>query len=280
MSDAIIFSPCRGVEDIPALQAFFDEMLPAPYPRAFYEEAVGRCSVPEAALPALLGGGGKGMWWYSVQMAVHRGRLVGGAIIAVASLEEARRQVSLPFAFEARGSEEGGGGGGGDDLGAHVLLLAVGLPPYRRRGIGSELLHRGLEGALRACPALAQRVRLAFLTCAAEQVPFYQACHFRRLGVLPGHYPESYRLPGTDGCASIMLLPLRVTIRLQRLLDFIRKAQWLDDHDSALYTRLLLYLKFSRSAFRLFGVDVTARFVLRSTALLSGLFSIVVFRLI
>lgn len=78
----------------------------------------------------------------------------------------------------------------------------------------------------------------------------------------------------------LMLLPLRVTIRLQRLLDFIRKAQWLDDHDSALYTRLLLYLKFSRSAFRLFGVDVTARFVLRSTALLSGLFSIVVFRLI
>jgi hypothetical protein len=52
-------------------------------------------------------------------------------------------------------------------------------------------------------------VRLAFLTCAAEQAPFYKASSFRRLGVLPGHYPPAYRAsPASDGTAAVMLLAL------------------------------------------------------------------------
>ena len=202
----IAYLPCRGQQDVPALRAFFDELLPAPYPEEFYREAAARsCSgaLPAAAQAALAAGGQSGMWWYSVHMAVHGGRLVGAVVVAVASLAEAQRQVGLPFALLAPGSAQPG------DLGAHVLLLAVGLPPYRRRGIGSELLARGLEGALRACPALAPSVRLAFLTCAAEQAPFYQASSFRRLGVLPGHYPPAYRAsPASDGTAAVMLLAL------------------------------------------------------------------------
>jgi hypothetical protein len=207
--DAITYAPCRGQQDVPALRAFFDELLPAPYPESFYREAAGRCAplLPPAAQAALAAGGHAGMWWYSVHLAVHRGRLVGAVVVAVASLAEARAQVGLPFELLAGGGGAGGKGGG-SDLGAHVLLLAVGLPPYRRRGIGSELLARGLEGALRACPALAPRVRLAFLTCPAAQAPFYEASHFHCLGVLPGHYPEAYRAPGTDGTAAVMLLQL------------------------------------------------------------------------
>ena len=75
--DAITYLPCRGQQDVPALRAFFDELLPAPYPESFYREAAGRCALPAAAQAAMAAGGHAGMWWYSVHLAAHRGRLVG-----------------------------------------------------------------------------------------------------------------------------------------------------------------------------------------------------------
>jgi hypothetical protein len=38
----IAYLPCRGQQDVPALRAFFDELLPAPYPEEFYREAAAR----------------------------------------------------------------------------------------------------------------------------------------------------------------------------------------------------------------------------------------------
>jgi hypothetical protein len=41
----VTYLPCRGLQDVPALRAFFDELLPAPYPEEFYREAAARsCS--------------------------------------------------------------------------------------------------------------------------------------------------------------------------------------------------------------------------------------------
>jgi hypothetical protein len=229
--NGIHYCSIRGPQDVPALRALFDELLPTRYPEAFYAEAVARSSLSPATLSALAtaataatasssssessssssssnssssnksSSGGSGPWWYSIQLAIHQGRLVGGIVVAVASLSEARRQGLPALEYLA-------GGVSPTDLCAHVLLLAVGLPPYRRRGIGSELLLRGLEGALRACPSHSALVKLALLTCPQAQAPFYAANHFTLLGLLPGHYPPSYRAPGSDGSAGIMAMPL------------------------------------------------------------------------
>lgn len=208
MSEMIDYMPARDLQHVPALRKFFDELLPHRYPEEFYAEAVRGSLIPSGVLEAKAASA-SGVWWYSIQMAVHGGRLVGAVVMAVTRLADLRRQAvapgsdSLPYLRLTRGDSP-------EDLVVHVLLLAVGQAPYRRRGIGSELLSRGLQGALRAAPGLAHRVKLAFLTCQGDAtMGFYQFNGFTLLGVLPDYYPEKYRLPSnTTGEANFMVFAI------------------------------------------------------------------------
>jgi len=189
--DRLAYRPAAAA-DVPALRELFSATLPTDYPAAFYADlAAALAGAPPP--PALAAGGVLSL---AAHLADDAGHLAGAAVLAVLDVAAARAGGRLPV--ELLAAPRAG------DAAACVLLAAVG-PRYRRLGIGSELLARGLAGA-----ALHDaRVRAAFLHARAADAgaaAFYEANDFAPLGALPGHYAAP---GGAREDALLWLRPLR-----------------------------------------------------------------------
>jgi len=169
--DRVSFREARAA-DAPALRELFAETLPGAAEPSFFADVAaslrGSGAPPGDAAAARL----------TAHLAVDAGHLVGAIVVGVNALEAARTAGWLPCdVLDAPPAR--------DARAAAVLLVAV-WPRYRRAGVGTELIARGLAGA-----ALDDaRVVLASLHTRARDAgaaAFFDAVDFARVGRVPAH---------------------------------------------------------------------------------------------